>query len=87
MQIIQSIQNRIYKLRGERVMLDLDLAMLYEVETRVLNQAVKRNSKRFPIDFMFKLTKEEFDLFRGSDRLFRANYVITICDDIPKQTS
>jgi phage regulator Rha-like protein len=61
MQIIQSIQNRIYELRGERVMLDFDLAQLYEVETRVLNQSVKRNSKRFPSDFMFQLTKEEMD--------------------------
>ncbi len=61
MQIIQSIQNRIYEIRGERVMLDRDLASLYEVETRVLNQAVKRNGKRFPEDFMFQLTKLEFD--------------------------
>ncbi len=61
MQIIQSIQNRIYEIRGERVMLDFDLAALYEVETRVLNQAVKRNIKRFPADFMFQLTKEEFE--------------------------
>ncbi len=61
MQIIQSIQNRIYELRGERVMLDFDLADLYEVEIRVLNQAVKRNSKRFPDDFMFQLSKPEFD--------------------------
>jgi len=59
MQIIQSIQNRIYEIRGERVMLDFDLAALYEVETRVLNQSVKRNIKRFPKDFMFQLTKEE----------------------------
>ena len=55
MQIIKSIQNRIYKVRDERVMLDFDLAFLYEVETRTLNQAVKRNIKRFPDDFMFKL--------------------------------
>ena len=61
MQIIQSIQNRIYEIRGERVMLDSDLGTLYEVETRVLNQAVKRNIKRFPADFMFQLTPEEFD--------------------------
>lgn len=53
MQIIQSIQNRIYELRGERVMLDYDLAALYEVPTKALNQAVKRNIKRFPEDFMF----------------------------------
>jgi hypothetical protein len=64
MKIIKSIQNRIYEIRGERVMLDFDLASLYEVETRVLNQAVKRNSKRFPKDFMFQLTKEEFEDLR-----------------------
>ena len=56
MQIIKSIQNRIYSRRGERVMLDRELAQLYEVETRVLNQAVKRNIKRFPEDFMFRLS-------------------------------
>ena len=65
MQIIQSIQNRIYEIRGERVMLDFDLADLYEVETRVLNQAVKRNIKRFPKDFMFQLTKGEWDNLRS----------------------
>ena len=59
MQIIQSIQNRIYEIRGERVMLDFDLAALYEVETKVLNQAVKRNIERFPDDFMFRLTAGE----------------------------
>ena len=52
---IKSIQNRIYELRGERVMFDFDLAALYDVETRVLNQAVKRNIKRFPRDFSFNL--------------------------------
>lgn len=60
MQIIRSIQNRIFEIRGERVMLDFDLADLYEVETRVLNQAVKRNIKRFPKDFMFQLTRKEW---------------------------
>lgn len=55
MQVIQAIQNRIYEIRGERVMIDFDLASLYEVETKVLNQAVKRNIKRFPEDFMFRL--------------------------------
>ncbi len=64
MQIIQSIQNRIYEIRGERVMLDKDLAALYEVEIRILNQAVKRNNKRFPPDFMFQLTKEEYESLR-----------------------
>jgi phage regulator Rha-like protein len=64
MQIIKTIQNRIYEIRGERVMLDRDLAALYEVETRVLNQSVKRNIKRFPKDFMFQLTKDEFEDLR-----------------------
>ena len=64
MQIIKSIQSRIYTIRGERVMLDFDLALLYEVETRVLNQAVKRNIQRFPEDFMFQLTKQEFENLR-----------------------
>jgi hypothetical protein len=64
MQIIQSIQNRIYELRGMRVMLDRDLATLYEIETKALNLAVKRNLKRFPADFMFQLTKEEYEGLR-----------------------
>ena len=64
MEIIRSIQNRIYEIRGERVMLDRDLAGLYETETKNLNLAVKRNIKRFPPDFMFQLTKEEFDGLR-----------------------
>lgn len=62
MEIIRSIQNRIYEIRGERVMLDFDLAALYEVETRVLNQAVKRNMERFPEDFMFQLTENEWSM-------------------------
>jgi phage regulator Rha-like protein len=64
MEIIKSIQNRIYELRGERVMLDRDLAALYETETKALNLAVKRNIKRFPKDFMFQLTNEEFEGLR-----------------------
>ena len=64
MDVIRSIQNRIYELRGERMMLDRDLAALYETETKALNLAVKRNSKRFPEDFMFQLTKDEFDALR-----------------------
>ena len=64
MRIIQSIQNRIYEIRGERIMLDKDLAALYETETKALNLAVKRNIKRFPKDFMFQLTKEEFESLR-----------------------
>jgi len=55
------IHHKIYTLRGQQIMLDEDLAMLYQVETRVLNQAVKRNSERFPDDFMFQLSKEEYE--------------------------
>ena len=58
---LQLIQNRIYEVRGEKVMLDFDLAGLYEVQTRVLNQAVKRNIKRFPPDFMFQLDNMEWE--------------------------
>ena len=53
------VQNLIYEIRGLKVMLDSDLARLYQVETKALNQAVKRNAERFPSDFMFRLTAEE----------------------------
>jgi phage regulator Rha-like protein len=55
------IQQKIYEIRGQKVMLDFDLAQLYEVPTKALNQAVKRNIERFPEDFMFELTKEEYN--------------------------
>jgi hypothetical protein len=58
---LQTIQTKIYEIRGQKVMLDFDLAELYEVETRALNQAVKRNTNRFPGDFMFQLSKTEWD--------------------------
>ena len=57
---IENIKNVIYEIRGQKVMLDRDLANIYGVETRALNQAVKRNAERFPEDFMFKLSKEEW---------------------------
>jgi len=60
-----SIQSKIYVIRGQRVMLDFDLAAMYGVETRVLNQSVKRNIERFPEDFMFQLTKGEFDILKS----------------------
>lgn len=56
-----SLIKRIYFLRGEKVMLDFDLAQLYETETRTLKQAVRRNIKRFPEDFMFELTRQELN--------------------------
>ncbi|MBC8526346.1 MAG: ORF6N domain-containing protein [Candidatus Cloacimonetes bacterium] len=61
----ESLMNKILLIRGRKVMLDSDLAELYNVETKVFNQAVKRNSDRFPSDFMFQLTKEEFDNLRS----------------------
>lgn len=60
MEQLEVIQSKIYEIRGMKVMLDFDLAGMYQVETRVLNQAVKRNMKRFPDDFMFQLTREEW---------------------------
>lgn len=62
---LQKVQNKILEVRNQKVMLDFDLAALYEVETKVLNQAVKRNIERFPEDFMFQLSKEEFDSLRS----------------------
>jgi hypothetical protein len=56
------IESKIYYLRGQKIMFDHDLAQLYEVETKVLNQSVKRNIERFPEDFMFQLNKVEYDI-------------------------
>ena len=61
MEELNGIQNRIYEVRGVRVMLDFDLAALYHVETRVLKQAVRRNLDRFPEDFMFEVTEYEYN--------------------------
>src|SRR3990172_5532057 len=60
----QLIENKIFIIRGKKIMLDRDLAVLYCVETKLINRAVKRNIDRFPEDFMFQLTKEEFDNLR-----------------------
>jgi hypothetical protein len=65
MQIISSISTKIYQVRGIRVMLDRDLAKLYDTETKILNLAVKRNIARFPEDFMFKLTRIELSEIRS----------------------
>ena len=64
---IESIVSKIILLRGEKVLLDRDLAELYGVETKVLKQAVRRNIKRFPSDFMFELTKEENQSLRSQN--------------------
>ena len=68
---LQTIQSRIYEVRNHKVMLDFDLAEMYEVETRALKQAVKRNMDRFPEDFMFQLAKKEWQ------------QLITNCDNLP----
>ena len=62
---MERISGKIYLIRGTKVMLDRDLAELYGVETKALKQAVRRNIKRFPSDFMFELTKEEFQNWRS----------------------
>lgn len=62
---LQIIQQKIYEIRGQNVMLDFDLAELYEVDTKALNQAVKRNIKRFPFDFMFRLSINEWEAMRS----------------------
>lgn len=69
---LQMIQSRIHEIREQKVMFDFDLAELYEVENRVLKQAVKRNIDRFPSDFLFQLTKPEWQ------------ELITICDNLPE---
>ena len=72
----QIIQDSIYEVRGERVMLDFDLAKLYSVETRIFNQAVKRNGQSFPKDFMFRLTAKEWKEISSSQ--------IVMMDNLPK---
>ncbi len=62
---LKLIRNKIFEIRGVKIMLDYDLALLYEVDTRVLNQAVKRNINRFPLDFMFQLTKSEWEILKS----------------------
>ena len=62
---VDNIKAKIYEFRGQKVMIDRDLADLYHIETKVLNQAVKRNIKRFPTDAMFILTKDEFESLRS----------------------
>lgn len=84
MEIIQSIQNRIYSIRGVRVMLDFDLASLYDVETRILNQAVKRNIGRFPEDFMFQLTEDEWVLIYNQIQSMSSQIVMTSIHKRPK---
>ena len=70
MVLLEQVEHKILLIRGQRVMLDVDLALLYGIPTKALNQAVKRNEGRFPLDFMFQLTREE------------KTEVVTICDHL-----
>jgi len=67
------IQSKIYEIRGQKVMLDRDLAELYGVELKALNQAAKRNIERFPLDFMFILTQDEWDFLRSQNVTAKKN--------------
>ena len=69
MEIIQNLQNRIYEIRGQRVILDKDIAQLYEIETRILNQAVKRHIDRFPDDFMFQISSKELESIQMQNKV------------------
>ena len=77
---LQIIQQKIFEIRGQKVMLDFDLAVLYEVGTKVFNQAVKRNIDSFPDEFMFQLTKKEWDDMRSQ-------IVTSYTQDIESQTT
>ncbi len=70
---ITSIESKIFTIRGLKVMIDSDLASLYGVQTKVLNQAVKRNAMRFPERFMFRLSKEEWHSLRSQNVTFKAD--------------
>ena len=72
---LQVIQNKIYEIRGQKVMLDFDLAVLYCVETRALKQAVKRNKARFPYDFIFTLSKKEIDFLVSQNVIPSKSYL------------
>ena len=75
------IQSLIIELRGKRVILDRDLAMLYQVPTKVLNQAIRRNRERFPKDFMFQLSKEEWEFLRS--QIVTANWSVQKVRSLP----
>ncbi|MDR1167571.1 MAG: ORF6N domain-containing protein [Heliobacteriaceae bacterium] len=70
------VQDMIYEIRGHKVMLDSDLAALYQVETKVLNQAVKRNMDKFPVSFMFQLSNDEWRNLRSQ--------IVTFKNDVRK---
>jgi hypothetical protein len=81
---IAVIQRKIYEIRGQKVILDRDLAALYQVETKVLNQAVKRNIDRFPEDFMFQLTLKEWrEIAINEGVIDLKSQIVTSSSDVP----
>ena len=86
--LVQRVESRILLIRGEKVMLDRDLAALYQVSTKAVNQAVRRNPDRFPVDFMFQLTAHEVSVLRsqtvtsnvgrGGDRYFKGFRIVFV---------
>ena len=72
------IENKIYEIRGQKVMLDFDLAEMYEIETKVLKQSVRRNIERFPEDFMFRLTEHEGKLLIDNIRTSHLSFINNI---------
>ena len=87
MHIIQNIQSKIYEIRRERVMLDKDLAELYGTETKSLNLAVKRNNKRFPKDFMFQLSHEEWEELRLQIETLETGYSLGLQNATSKKSN
>jgi len=88
---LKQIKKMIFDIRGQKVMLDSDLAELYDVELRTLNQAVKRNIERFPLDFMFQLTDDEwknqrsqFVIFKNDARKFKPYALNNLIEQPPK---
>ena len=75
MEQLQVIQSKIYEVRGQKVMLDKDLAELYQVTTGNLNKVIKRNIKRFPPDFMFQLTDEEWEALRFQNGIIKQGFI------------
>lgn len=83
---VEIIQNKIYEIRGHKVMLDYEIAEMFEVETRTLNQAVKRNIERFPEDFMFQLTEAQWEILRSQIATLNEDVLISQIVTSKKET-
>ena len=81
---IAVIQRKIYEIRGQKVILDRDLVALYQVKTKVLNQAVKRNIERFPDDFMFQITRNDLhEIAVNEDVAYLKSQIVISSSDVP----